>query len=218
MPTIDQLLSATTPVPIRRGTIEFTLECALEKYTAEDSETSLDAQTPPSEGVTYSQLRQDVVDAELQIETLGAELRDQLNQIAVLSDLEHLGAVLIAEKKAAPGHKKGAKVVISDEELKAAFEERLKVGEERVKELRDKLAQGRAAFKHAIARRLAFLVVSSDVTTGDGKPCLSGAVHKTPEQLESDAQFFSKYLSDPLLDHCRQEVEKAVFAPLPNGR
>ena len=223
MPFLQELRDLTVPVPIKRGNLTFTLNAALERFTPEEGE--------------YKQLRQEAVEIQFelaglrhQLDTVLAGMVSSVNFEGIRADLEakHLETLDKPQGNskerslALKAQNQQARAAITDADIEAEFNRRIGEQEKQAQEIRAQIdgdpetgVLGAQNKEHLnLAKRLAYLVATSDIVDAEGRDVLSGVVEKSPKQLEDDAQVFYKNFSVKLLALALKQVEEAIYGPL----
>ncbi len=211
MPTLSQLQDTTTPITVKRGTIVFTLNAALEKLASDKS-----LLRPPTEGVTYA----DLLREEAGIVKDAALLRIELNRLAdalmQAANPERIRA-RVAETRGVKTKAKIAEIdlaTVSDEEVQGAFEHLAEGVESKIGEVEGKTTANDEARSLNYAKRLAYLVSSTDLEADSEGRALVNGVNKSPQDWQNNANLYFECFTPQLLRGCLEEVEGAVYSPL----
>ena len=210
MPTLSQLQQTTTPIQIKRGQISFTLNAALEKLSSEKR-----PDFTPSEGVSYAELRAEAGEIARGNVGLQIELNRRVSALNDAADPERLRAHIGASRGLTPA--KIAKIDLAQvgkDELQGAFDalSQTLVGE--IEALETKINANQEARLRNYARRLAYLVVSSDLQPDEDGRALREGANKSPEDWAHNADIYFDFFTEQLLVGCLEEVEGAVYGPL----
>lgn len=211
MPTLSQLQDTTTPIKITRGAIVFTLNAALEKLASDKNR-----QNTPSEGVFYADLLREEADIAKNAALLRIELNRRAGALSEAADPERIRA-RIAEMRGVKSKTKIAEIDLSNvpkEELQAAFDFLASGIESEIDELDAKIKANEEARLRNYARRLAYLVASTDLEPDDAGRALINGVNKSPADWQHNAQLYFECFTPQLLRGCLEEVEGAVYGPL----
>ena len=221
MPLLSQLREITAPVEIRRGTLVFTLDVALEKFTPEEGE--------------YGRLRLEMVEIAHRKNMLRIDNARMMQSVQEASDLQGIRFDLVedhgltearirittdesldqdAKLAALDQAEEEAHAKVTDEMVEAEFQRRIDVANKAADANQKEIEKADKAEHKNVAARLAYLVAGSDIEITEGQSALSGKVEKSPEELEADTDFFFKNFSVALLIHCLQKVEETVYGPL----
>lgn len=217
MPTLSQLQDTTTPIKIKRGQISFTLNAALEKLGAQKN-----AATPPSEGpsegVTYADLQREEADIAKAAALLRIELNRRAGALSEAADPDRIREQIARVRM--PGVTSKAKIAKIDlsevpkDELQAAFETLAKGIETEIDKLDADFDANEAARLLNYAKRLAYLVASTDLEPDETGRALVNGVNKSPQDFEHNARLYFECFTPQLLRGCLEEVEGAVYGPL----
>ena len=211
MPTLSQLQDTTTPIQFTRGAISFTFNAALEKMALEKKPGFM-----PSEGTTYAELLR----AETEITKKAALLRIELNQRAgELSEAANPDNIRarVAQMRGIEGEQEIAAIDLSEasnSEVQAAFDHLASGIEEGINSIEKRIDANDKARLFNYAKRLAYLVVSTDLGPDEAGRALHNGVNKTPEEWMHNAKLFFECFTAQLLRGCLEEVEGAVYGPL----
>lgn len=211
MPTLSQLQDTTTPITVKRGQISFTLNAALEKLGAQKS-----ASAPPSEGVTYAELQHEESDIAKGAALLRIELNRRAGALSDAADADRIRA-RIAEVRGITAKAKIAAIDLTDvpnDEVQAAFEFLARGIETEVDKLDADFDANETARQLNYAKRLAYLVASTDLEPDETGRALVNGVNKSPEDWMHNARLYFECFTPQLLRGCLEEVEGAVYGPL----
>ena len=211
MPTLSQLQDTTTPITIKRGAIVFTLNAALEKLASDKNR-----QITPSEGVFYADLLREEADVAKNAALLRIELNRRVNALSEAADAERI-RTQIAEMRGIKSKAKIAEIDLATapkEELQNAFEFLAKGIETEIDKLDKDIEANEDARLLNYAKRLAYLVASTDLEPDDSGRALISGVNKSPEDWQHNAQLYFECFTPQLLRGCLEEVEGAVYGPL----